>query len=141
MDSQTRELVAGLNEDLAAEFQAILHYTLAAETLVGSARPQLKPLFEGEIADEQAHAQFLARKIVALGGRPAAKPRPVEIGETPREKLQIALEGEIDTIERYKTRIEQARAAGHEGLAIALEDLLVDETGHKEELEMVLEDL
>jgi len=37
-------------------------------------------------------------------------------------------------------RVEQADAAGEPGLRVRLEDIIVDETGHREELELILKD-
>ena len=40
-------------------------------------RPRLVQFFMADVPDEQAHARFLANKIVALGGEPVTPPRPV----------------------------------------------------------------
>lgn len=137
-DSARQALIDGLNEDLAAEYQAIIFYTVGAQLMTGAHRPQLKALFESEVADELGHAEFLAHKVVALGGDPATEPKPIDFGSSNRERLELALEAEIDTIERYKQRVKQADAAGEPGLRVELEDLIADETAHKEELELVL---
>jgi bacterioferritin len=133
-------LIASLNEDLAYEFQAVIFYTVGAQLMTGANRPELKAMFESEIADEQGHAAFLAQKVVALGGEPATVPKPVELGSSNRERIELALQAEKDTIERYTKRVEQADAAGEPGLRLRLEDLIVDETGHREELEMILKE-
>jgi bacterioferritin len=137
-DDALRTLIAGLNEDLAFEFQAVIFYTVGAQLMTGANRPELKAMFEGEIPDEQGHASFLAQKIVALGGTPVTKPEPVELGSSNRERIELALQAEKDTLRRYSKRVEQADAAGEVGLRLSLEDIIVDETGHREELEMIL---
>lgn len=139
-DDAKQALIDGLNEDLAAEYQAVIFYTVAAQLMTGADRPELKALFESEVADEQAHAKFLARKIVALGGEPTTEPAPVRLGSSNRERVELALEAEVDTISRYRQRIKQAEAAGATGLQVRLEDLVADETEHKEEMEMILKD-
>lgn len=68
MDKAT--LIAHLNEDLAGEFGAIIQYLTYAARATGPFRPQLSQFFLTEVADEQLRAQFLANKIVALGGEP-----------------------------------------------------------------------
>lgn len=45
-------------------------------------------------ADEQLHAQYLANKIVALGGEPTTEPRPVPEAATNRAMLKAVLEAE-----------------------------------------------
>jgi ferritin len=77
MAKQPSKLIAKLNEDLAGEFGAIIQYLTYAAKVTGPYRPQLAQFFLAEVADEQLHAQFLANKIVALGGEPTTVPRPV----------------------------------------------------------------
>src|SRR5256886_6443932 len=62
---------------------------------------------QGEIADEQGHAQMLADKIAALGGDPTTQARPVQDTDDPREMLENALVAE-------KQRSEERRV-GKEG--------------------------
>ena len=75
---------------------------------------------------------------MAPGGEPTTERAPVRLGSTNRERIELALEAERDTIRRYTERVDQAAAAGEAGLGVSLEDLIVDETGHEEELEMML---
>ena len=138
MGKEKKALIDGLNEDLAYEYQAVISYLLYSKLVHGHARLELGQFFEAEIADELAHAQFLAQKIVALGGTPATEPKPVKLPKDNRSMLEAALESEKDTIERYTRRAEQADAAGEIGLKVDLEDLISDETGHKEDLERIL---
>jgi bacterioferritin len=131
-------LLAGLNHDLAGEYQAIVMYTHYAAKLTGPYRKELRALFQAEIADEQGHAQFLADKIAVLGGEPTTQPRPVPPADNPREMLRQALAAEEQAIAAYDERIEQAEAFGDIGLKVDLENQVADETRHKEELERIL---
>src|SRR5690606_25983894 len=70
-----KELVARLNDDLAGELAAIIQYLTYAAKATGPFRPQLADFFLAEVVDEQAHARFIANKIVALGGEPTTTPR------------------------------------------------------------------
>lgn len=135
-----QELIDGLNQDLAHEYQAVIHYLVGAQLMTGQARPELKEFFTAEIQDELAHAEFLAHKITALGGTPTTEPAPVTLGDSNRERVEIAMRSEAETIDRYKRRVEQAEVVGDAGLAVRLEDLIADETEHLEELRMVLKD-
>ena len=72
MDKQT--LIDHFNKDLAGELGAIIQYLTYAAKATGPFRPQLTAFFLEEVADEQLHAQFLANKIVALGGEPVTLP-------------------------------------------------------------------
>jgi bacterioferritin len=132
------ELIAGLNEDLSWEYNAIISYRLFASMCSGPYRQELRQFFESEIPDELGHAQFLADKIVALGGTPTAEPAPVEVTDNNRKMFELALKAERDTVERYETRVRQAEELGLTGLKVRLEDLIVDETQHAEEIERIL---
>lgn len=132
------ELLAGLNEDLAWEFNAVITYRLFASLCSGPYRQEIRQFFESEIPDELGHAQFLADKIVALGGTPTSEPAPVEVTTDNREMFAMALKAERDTVQRYETRVAQAESLGQTGLKVRLEDLIVDETQHAEEIERIL---
>ena len=92
------------------------------------------------MSDEINHARFLADKIVALGGTPTVEPKPVKPTSNVKEMLENTLQAEIDTIERYTLRCQQAEEAGEIGLKIELEHLITDETKHKIEIERLLKD-
>ncbi len=138
MDKET--LVSNLNEDLAGELSAIIQYITYAAKATGPFRPQLAAFFLQEVADEQLHAQFLANKIVALGGEPTTEARPVPAAADNREMLQAVLAAELQAGKDYTQRAQQAEAYGDKGLVVALEDIVRDEMGHSEETERMLRD-
>lgn len=133
-----RELLDGLNHDLAGEYQAILMYIHYSAKLTGPYRRELRALFQAEITDEQGHAQFLADKIAALGGEPTTEARPVPRANQPREMLERAVAAEKQAIADYTARIRQAESFGDFGLKADLENQVADETRHKEELERII---
>lgn len=138
MDKQA--LIDNLNKDLAAELGAIIQYITYAAKATGPYRPQLSAFFLEEVADEQLHAQFLANKIVALGGEPTTVPDKVAKAENNREMLQAVLAAEKQAGADYTERAKQADEFGDKGLAVQLEDMVADETGHAEETERMLRD-
>lgn len=138
MSDATQNLIEGLNTDLAHEWEAVIQYATFASLVTGHSRPELRQFFLQEIQDELGHAQFLADKVTALGGKPTTRPTDVRVSTDNREMVEIALAGEKATIERYKERIDQADEVGDVGLRVRLEDLISDETQHKEDLERVL---
>jgi bacterioferritin len=103
-------LIQHLNGDLANELSAIIQYLTYAVRASGPYRPQLAQFFQAEVTDEQLHVQYLANKIVALGGEPVTEPAPV------------------------------AEAFGDKGLAVQLEDMVRDESNHSEETQRLLQD-
>lgn len=140
MEKEMQDLIDGLNEDLANEYAAAIQYTYYAATVNGLYRQTLKPFFEGEIADEQGHALYLAEKIQTLGGTPTTTPAEVRQVTDVKSMLEEALRAERDTIDRYETRKKQAESLGLTELVIKLEDMIADETHHAEDLERILKD-
>ena len=135
-----KELIERLNEDLAGEFGAVLQYLTYAAKATGPYRPQLAQFFLTEVADEQGHAQFLANKIVALGGEPVTQPRPVPVAKANRKMLQAVLEAERKAVADYTQRAKEAEEFGDKGLMVQLEDMVRDESTHAEETERILRD-
>jgi bacterioferritin len=138
MDKQT--LIDHLNEDLAGELSAIIQYITYAAKATGPYRPQLSQFFLNEVADEQMHAQFLANKVVALGGEPTTAAKPVPAAKTNREMLEAVLAAETQANADYTQRAKEAEEYGDKGLAVQLEDMVRDESGHSEETERILRD-
>ena len=132
------DLIRGLNDDLRGEWQAIIMYRLYASMVQGPYRQELRSFFSAEIPEELAHAQILADKIAALGGTPAAEPAPVRVVSDPKEMLQAALAAEEETLSRYLQRRRQAEDAGEFGLAVQFDDIISDETNHRDELRQML---
>lgn len=112
-----------------------------AARVYGMNRPTLKQFFETKLPEELAHAQLLADKITALGGTSTTSSAPLDLALEPKAMLKQVLEAETETIERYVQRRDQAETAGEYGLAIDLDDIIRDETEHKEEREKLVRDL
>ena len=137
---QKQSLIDNLNKDLASELSAIIQYITYAAKVTGPYRPQLAEFFLAEVPDEQMHAQYLANKIVALGGEPTNVADPVPAAETNRQMLEAVLNAEREAIANYTRRAEEAEAFGDKGLAVQLEDMVRDETDHAEETARILRD-
>ncbi len=133
-----KTLIEHLNNDLAGELGAIIQYLTYAAKASGPYRPQLVQFFMAEVPDEQLHAQFLANKIVALGGEPTTEPRPVPAAHSNREMLEAVLVAEQQATKDYTQRAEEATAYGDKGLQVQLDNMVLDESGHAEETERIL---
>lgn len=138
MNKQT--MIDHLNEDLAGELGAIIQYLTYAAKVNGPYRPQLSQFFLTEVADEQLHAQYLANKIVALGGEPTTTPRPVPAAENNREMVEAVLKAELRAVQDYTQRAKEAEEYGDKGMVVQLEDIVRDESSHSEETERLLRD-
>ena len=133
-----KELIKALNGDLAGELQAIIQYLNYSAKVTGPYRPQLVTFMQTEIQDEIMHAQFLADKIAALGGDPTTEPKAVPPADDPKTMLEAILAAELQAGKDYTERAQQADEFGDKGLAVALEDMVRDETGHAEETQKLL---
>jgi bacterioferritin len=133
-----QDLIAGLNEDLSYEYAAVITYRTYASQVQGQWRVELRGFFEAEIADEMGHAQLLADKIVALGGTPTTRAADVKPADGAKQMLENTLADEVATIERYVRRRKQAEALDHYGLVVDLDDIIRDESNHRDEIRMIL---
>jgi bacterioferritin len=131
-------LINGLNTDLSHEYAAVITYRTYASAVTGPFRQELRAFFASEIPDELAHAEMLADKIVAMGGEPVVKAATVKMTDDPREMLENALADEEATIVRYVERRLQAEEVGEPGLAVRLDDIIADESKHRDELRLML---
>jgi bacterioferritin len=138
MDKQ--QLIDKLNEDLAGELGAIIQYLTYAAKANGPYRPQLVSIYLAEVPDETGHAQFLSNKIVALGGEPTTVPAPTPAAATNKEMLERVREAERGAIKNYTERAQQAEDLNEKGLQVQLEDMILDETGHFEEIDRMLKE-
>lgn len=131
-------LIQKLNAALADEYSAIVQYTTYAAKVTGTERLELREFFLKEVPDEQRHASFLATKIVAFGGEPDTTVAPVPEADTNKKMLEAVLKAEKRAVQAYTELAELADSLDERGLSIQLEDLISDETGHKEEVELIL---
>jgi bacterioferritin len=113
-------------------------YRLYASMVQGPYRQELRQFFANEIPEELTHAQLLADKIAALGGTPSASAAPVKVVNDAKAMLEAALEAEVETIARYVERRKQAEACGEYGLAAEFDQVISDETHHRDELRQML---
>lgn len=126
-----RELVAGLNRDLAQELGTICRYIQQAALARGPAGDNLRVFLKVEVIDDVFHSLFLADKIAQLGGTPTVEPAPFQFLRNPKEMIEYDLEMERRAIRYYAERVRQAAADWALGLKTRLERILVDETDHE----------
>jgi bacterioferritin len=133
--SQARkEIVKGLNEDLAREYKAIIQYVVFSATLKGAEYNDIADQLKQHASQELAHALEIARQIDYLGGDPTIKPKDAEYSDESKEMLKIDLRAEEDTIKNYRERIQQAERAGEYALSEALRDIIAEEQDHEIDL-------
>ncbi|HSB72414.1 MAG TPA: ferritin-like domain-containing protein [Candidatus Methylomirabilis sp.] len=126
-----RELMEGLNRDLAEEFGTICRYIQQAALARGPAAHDLRVFLKVQVIDDVFHALFLADTIAQMGGTPTADPVPFRPLRDPAEMIAYDLEIERRAIRHYAERVKQAAADWALGLQARLEKILTDETAHE----------
>ncbi|HEY1648714.1 MAG TPA: ferritin-like domain-containing protein [Terracidiphilus sp.] len=137
-DQAIKELVKGLNEDLAREYQAIIAYVVYSNVLSGAKWMNIAAELKLHAAQELQHALIIADQIDYLGGMPTATPREVKTSEKPEEMIRFDLDNETETILNYRRRVKQAEALGHYALAEQLRKIISQEQEHQHDLATAL---
>jgi bacterioferritin len=133
-----KELIAGLQEDLSREYQAIIAYTVYSNVLRGAQWMNIAAELHKHASEELAHAMTIADQIDYLGAVPNATPKEVKLSEKPEEMLRFDLDNETVTIKAYRKRVRQAEALGHYALAEKLRQVIMQEQEHQHDLATAL---
>ena len=133
-----KALIQGLNEDLANELGASILYLYQTSVATGWLGEELREFLTPEITGELQHAIFLAQKIVSLGGKPTTVPKQHKCPKDVKGMLKYDLKLEREAVANYIKRCMQAEEAGETGLKVKLEELIVDETDHAEQIDRIL---
>lgn len=140
MSKMSKEkLIEAMNDQLAAEYQAMIQYLHYSAVVTGPHRPELVSFFQPEIAGEQVHAQYLSEKVSALGGTPTTTPKPVPHSFDAKELLQYVLTAEEQAVAAYTKLITIAEEAGEIGIRVQMENFLMDENHHRDETKKILQ--
>jgi bacterioferritin len=133
------DVIELLNDVLTAELTAINQYFLDAKMLDNWGYTRLAEKFRDESMDEMKDADELMARILYLDGMPnAQRLGTVRIGETPREKLTVALELEKEAIARLNRGVALCTTNGDNGSREVLEKILAGEEAHADWLETQL---
>jgi bacterioferritin len=135
----TREqLIAGLQEDLSREYQAILAYVVYSQALKGAQYMAIAQELEVHASEELAHAITIAKQIDYLGAMPNATAKPVKITEDPEKMLRADLDNENQTILAYRERVRQCEALGEFAIGEEIREILKQEQEHQVDLATAL---
>jgi len=129
-----------LNDVLTAELTAINQYFLDAKMFANWGIDGLAKKFHEDSIDEMKDADELIERILFLDGVPnVQRLGSVRIGETPVEKLRLALDVEIEAIGRLRGGIDLCTEVGDHGSRQLLEQILRGEEEHADWLETQLD--
>jgi bacterioferritin len=133
-----KELITGLNEDLAREYQAIIAYVVYSQVLKGPQYMSIAKELERHAAEELRHALIISKHIDYLGGMPTVSPLPVKQSEKAEVMLRADLENENNTVRSYRLRVRQCEALGEYGIAEDIREILRQEQEHQIDLATAL---
>ena len=129
-----------LNEVLTAELTAVNQYFLDAEMFSHWGYGRLAERFRADSIDEMKDAEALIKRVLFLGGLPnVQRLGPVSTGETPAEKLRLALGLERAAIERLNRGLALCLERSDGGSRQLLEAILHGEEEHADWLDAQLE--
>ncbi len=134
------DVIELLNEVLTAELTAVNQYFLDAKMFSNWGYERLGSKFRDESIDEMKDADALIERILYLDGMPnLQRLGAVRVGETPVEKLTLALDLEKEAVERLNRGIALCVERGDNGSRELLESILEGEEAHADWLESQLE--
>ena len=134
MQQQNGELIGAMNDALSREISTLVRYLVQGSSIHGLRNEPLRNMYRKEISDELGHAQYLADKIVAMGGTPKVKPDlsapPADIAKM----IKNDLAAEEKDVEHYRRLAGMAEQSGDVELKVRMEELAADEARHADEL-------
>jgi bacterioferritin len=135
----TREqLIAGLNEDLSREYQAIIAYVQYSQVIKGAAYMHIAGELEKHSHEELQHALTIANQIDYLGGTPTVVAKAVKTSDKATDMLRFDLDNENETVKNYRIRVKQAEALEEYAIAENIRAILVQEQDHQNDLATAL---
>lgn len=131
-----KKLIDKLNYLLADELTAINQYMVHSEMCDDWGYEKLHKHFEKRAIDEMKHAEKLIGRILFLEGTPVvSKLGKIEIGEDVPKQLASDHKAEMGAIKAYNEVIILAGEVGDFATRELLENILLDEDRHIDEIE------
>jgi bacterioferritin len=128
-----------LNEVLTAELTAVNQYFLDAKMFDNWGYDSLRERFRSDSIDEMKDADHLVERLLYLEGHPnLQRLGTIRTGESPVEKLTLALELEREAIERLNRGIMLCVERGDNGSRDLLAEILEGEEDQADWLESQL---
>ena len=139
MDQLTKQqLVENLNQDLRLEFQSIVQYVQHVAVITGPEYTSTVDELKIHLTQELAHACVLAEQVAFLDGKPSTTIPDVPVVTDSQGALAADLRLEIEQLERYRVRVQEAADLGLPDVAEALRPLLTETQEHVRDLQSAL---
>jgi hypothetical protein len=98
LDAKRHELIAGLQEDLAREYKAIIQYVIYSQVFDGAEYMPIAKELEAHAHEELDHAIAIAKQLDYFGAYPTEKPKPIEVPRDAEGMLWADLRAEDETV-------------------------------------------
>jgi bacterioferritin len=132
-------ILEALNDVLTAELTAVNQYFVDAKMCANWGYDHLAERFRHESIDEMKDADELIERILYLEGVPnMQRLSTVRVGETVKEKLELAYDVEKEAIARLNAGIRLAVEVGDNGTRELFDKILHGEEAHADWLEAQL---
>ena len=132
------QLIAGLQDDIAREYKAIIQYVIFSQKLDGAKYMNIADQLAVHAHQELDHALAIARQLDYFGEYPTHVPKPIEVSEDNEGMLRADLHAEDDTIRHYRERIRQADELEEYALGEVLRGIVEQEQDHQMDLATAL---
>ena len=133
-------IIEVLNDVLTAELTAVNQYFADYKMMQNWGYSRLAGKFREDSIDEMKDAEMLIDRVLYLEGMPnLQRLGTVRVGETVREKIELALDVEREAIDRLNRGVALCREHGDNGSRVLLEGILDGEEEHADWLETQLE--
>jgi bacterioferritin len=135
----SKEIVAALNDVLAAELVAINQYFMHAKMLANWGYHAIASHTRAESIDEMKHAEMIIDRILFLEGLPnLQRLDTLHVGQTVPEQFRSDLDLEYKAVQRLNTAIALCRDKGDRTTENLLAQILGSEEEHIDWLETQL---
>lgn len=119
-----------LNKAIAREVQVSVQYMWQHVQWMGVEHFAISEKLKEIAVAEMKHAEKIAERLWYLGGIPATKPAPIEVGDEVWEMVDNDIRAEVEAIELYRQIEKVADAEGDSTTRFIFESILEDEEDH-----------
>ncbi len=131
MQPASPRVVQLLIDALTFELTVTNAYFLHARMLDNWGLPRLGKVFYDLSIEEMRDADALINRILMFDGHPnVQRLNAIQVGETPEEMLQLALESENAAVAQFNASAQECGDLGDHGTAAVFEEMVRDEEKH-----------
>ena len=136
------QVLGYLGRGLSLELSAVQLYSTQAVLAASWGLTDVAEKFRAESVEEMGHAERIISRMLALGVAPnASQLRPVRLGQTLQELLEIDHAFENELVKLYSDAAAHSGRAGDQDSKLFFETLLGEEQAHAKELLQWMEKL